>query len=485
MVISFRFKLVILLIVTKEKLAVREAVVTEERIVYEDDHLIVLHRHLGSTLIISFNERGYRSIKECWGSKVFLSLGLSSLGYVSKKPNWFPLDSVKRSLAAVGGIIDSYSCRVTYGHSQGGYASLKYSACLKADAVLSFCPQFSIDPDDLDNIDNRFKRYFTDKRQHAKISFEDVSTKANVYIFYDPSSKLDRFNLNKITDAVSFLIPVKVFGTDHSSIRPFANREAFSELVRMSAIGDTVGIKELSRARKKLWRERPAFLARSLAESKLDTAIKVLSGKHNLLSEETSPLIVHFLAEKGRYEYLSRHAFDFMPFVQEKEARHLYRALLATDDIKGAIRFSSDYFVRRGIRLMSDDLVPKQLYAECSWVFFCEGWSGYERYGIWAVSKRSRLIIDWAKVPDSCKLLRIKFSQVLEGRIHISAKAFSGSKDMNLSFDSAGQVVITREGRIIEVEFYSDYLICPYAEGVGKDYRYLGVTLTSPKSWLS
>lgn len=458
---------------------------TGEQIVFEDDNLIVFHRHLGSTLVVSFNERGYRSSNASWGSEVFFSLGLSSLGYVSKKPNWFPLDSIKRSIYLLDSILKRYDHRITYGHSQGGYASIKYAKNFSADAVLSFCPQYSIDPDDLDGVDSRFTKYFTSKCQHSRVTADDIPNDARVYIFYDPSSKLDRFNVSKITRLSHSLIPVRVYGTDHSTIRPFAGREAFSELARMCLIGDSSGIRMLSRIRKRSWKARAAFLARSLVEKHPNAAIKVLSGNHHLLSAETAPLLIHHLAEHAKYEYIALHAFKFLPYVQEKEARHIYRSLLAVDDVNGAVRFSSSYFSRSGVMFMTDEFLPKLLYPECKWVHFCEGWSSGEKYGIWSISKRARLIIDWNKVPDSIDILKIKISQVANCKKNAYVKVFADSKELSVSFDEFKGIEIKRTARIFEVEFYTDYLVCPSAEGMSKDNRYLGITLPVPKSWLT
>jgi hypothetical protein len=460
-------------------------VLSVEKVVYEDEHLIVLHRHLGDTLVVSFNERGYRSSTECWGSKVFLALGLSSLGYVSKKPNWFPISSVKKSLDKVEEILGMYSHRVSYGHSQGGYAAIRYASALKVDSVLSFCPQVSIDPDDLDNVDRRFKHYFTNKVEHRTIKAGDVQAHTDVYVFYDPSCRLDKYNVVKIAEAIPQINEIKVYGTDHSSVRPFANREAIGKLVDLASKGDTDGIRAFNLQRKRAWSERSTFLARSLSERKLDLAIKVLDGKHHLLSLESAQVIVHHLAAKARYHYLSKYAFEFANSSTERELKLIYAALLAADNIPGALILNTKFMVKNsGAALMSDELLPKVLSQEYPWLYFCEGWSSYEKWGVWAISERARIMIDWAKVPKSLSVIKIKYSQVIKNHLGVRILANTDGKPINPEMVTDEHVSLSRSGWLSEIEFHTDGLVCPAAQGLSKDTRYLGVTVSNPRHWL-
>ncbi len=453
--------------------------------VFEDDNIIVFHRHISDTLIISFGERGFVSTSESWGSKVFLALGLSSIGYVSKRPNWYPVTSMRRSIEAIQYILDGYDCRVSYGHSQGGYGAIKYSSALGVRTVLSFCPQVSIDPDDLDQVDRRFSRFFSNKIEHKKISRGDVINEANVFVFYDPTCELDKFNIRKISASIPALREVKVFGTDHSSVKPFASKKAVGELIALALQDNLPGIKQLNYRCKKTWRERRTFLARSLSIKKLNLALKVLAGSHAQLTKESAPVIVYNLSLAGKYQYLSEFGLDFYKDLTEAELKPIFSAMLAADNLKGALALNSHFLVKSGGRsLFSNELTPKLIYPECEWVHFCEGWSSYEKYGVWGVSRRSKIIIDWDKVPRYKDYLRIRYSQVVAERLRIWVTACTDNFPVDVEPESNEYFRVHRSGRITEIEFNCDDLVCPAAEGMSIDRRYLGVSLSHPRTWL-
>jgi hypothetical protein len=47
---------------------------------------------------------------------------IAALGFISRRPNWFPAGSVVKAVAAAASILRAAPERILYGYSQGGYA---------------------------------------------------------------------------------------------------------------------------------------------------------------------------------------------------------------------------------------------------------------------------------------------------------------------------------------------------------------------------
>lgn len=456
---------------------------SKEFLLYEDNNIYVFFRPLGDVLIISFNEMGYSSSSSAWGGNLFLALGYSSLGFVSKRPNWFPAGSMKSALEVVVSVIEEYTKRITYGHSQGGYAAIKYSRPLGANAVLSFCPQYSISPEDLAQNDGRFVQYFTGHEHSPRITGGDIASSVHSYMFYDPVHTQDKFNAEKILEAVPALAAIKVFGTGHSSVRPFASKKAIMELFTLALNGDVSGIRRLSCDCKRSWGLRRTYLARSLARVKPSVAISVLDGHHHLLSKESAPELVEFLFRFAKYGYLSQYGLRIYHSVDEGGVMRIFLSMLAADNIRDALRLNAVHSIEyMQSPLVTDQFLPKIFFKEYDWVRFCEGWSSPEEWGVWGISLRSKIIIDWSKVPVSASSIKIKVSHHIPGA-KITFKVSNDFQDAQQYNNIEGYVELNRALRISEVELHCSDLISPFVLGSGKDGRFLGIKLSHPREW--
>ncbi|MEJ0047638.1 MAG: hypothetical protein WDN04_17090 [Rhodospirillales bacterium] len=96
--------------------------------------------------------------------------------------------------------------RILYGHSQGGYAAIKFSRALGATTVLAFSPQYSIDRRLI--ADERVNKYYTGQR-HAGMWPEPRDTAGSIFLFYDPYDAADTAHANRIGEALPVL-PVKI-----------------------------------------------------------------------------------------------------------------------------------------------------------------------------------------------------------------------------------------------------------------------------------
>ncbi len=187
-------------------------------IIFQSPHLTVVHAERGTrTVFVTFNELGMRANGDrFWGDELFDRVGISAIGFVSARPNWYPMIDMIQALDVAKARIDGRRV-VTYGHSQGGYGALKFGAQLSASLALGFSPQWSINPDDVAGIDIRFMAHYDRLlRNGERIEPDDLCP--NNLIFIDRAETLDAINGDRLLalDRVS-LVPVPF--TAHGTIR--------------------------------------------------------------------------------------------------------------------------------------------------------------------------------------------------------------------------------------------------------------------------
>jgi tetratricopeptide (TPR) repeat protein len=167
-------------------------------IVCDTEHVIAIEQDLGGdSVVVTFNEMGFlRKDLRFWGDDFLLAQGISAFGIVTPRPNWYPHRAMEEVIAAVLEKIKGRKV-VTYGHGQGGYGALKFSARLKASVALTFCPQWSINPADVASFDSRFAGYFAEALTSGlRIEQEDLCNCA--FIVFDRMQKLDAAHVAKL-----------------------------------------------------------------------------------------------------------------------------------------------------------------------------------------------------------------------------------------------------------------------------------------------
>ncbi len=177
-----------------------------------------------------------------WAARFFEKNALSAIGVVSRTPNWYPQDDMYKAIAA---ILASTQTRrvVTYGHSQGGYGALKYSRALGAAAALSFCPQWSINPDDVEQFDRRYTSHFRSELKNGlRIEQQDLSD--NAYIFFDPYDKQDADNAQRLI-ALPQIRPVRVPFSGHGTVRLVTEGRIANDLIGLVATSPAPSIQKL------------------------------------------------------------------------------------------------------------------------------------------------------------------------------------------------------------------------------------------------
>lgn len=74
-----------------------------------------------------------------------------------KQKSWFPQASMIELEKAISPILEGFKNIVGYGGSMGGYAAIKYSNLLNMNRVIAFVPQYSIDPEQVE--DRRYAEF--------------------------------------------------------------------------------------------------------------------------------------------------------------------------------------------------------------------------------------------------------------------------------------------------------------------------------------
>lgn len=216
----------------------------KEVVIYEDDEIKVLFWEGHSEKIITTfgdlislaNETRY------FADTPLKKLGLSTIGFMAKRGNWFPKKSVLLASEKTLPIVSRYTKNIMYGGSMGGYAALKYSKLLQADVVISLCPQWSIDPIECNGNKSGYESYFEPSMTGMGIIKNDLAGK--LFAFYDPRHSNDSFHMRNIRQ-LGF--PIEVIHVPHSGhhiTTVLAGTTPISELIEKAETGDLEGLKK-------------------------------------------------------------------------------------------------------------------------------------------------------------------------------------------------------------------------------------------------
>jgi len=196
-------------------------------ILFDDDEVqIIFHPGESDMLLVSFGPlNSLADGADFFGRPLAQRMKLSALGFMAKRPNWYPEASMLNALASTEELRKRFPEVVTYGSSMGGYAAAKYSRPLGATTTLSLCPQWSINPEHAAGYDRRYERYFVEGRTGGPIGEHDVS--GNIYVFVDPCCTPDFAHASRIPTAE--LVPVHSAG--HHVAGMLAGTAAFQSLL--------------------------------------------------------------------------------------------------------------------------------------------------------------------------------------------------------------------------------------------------------------
>ena len=217
-----------------------DASLPSDGVVYSSDNIEALWRQGRSDyLVVSFGTKNEVANGEFyWLKAVAERADLSVIGFMPRTSSWYPQAEVADAVHAIGAILRAYKKIIVVGTSMGGYAALKHSARLGATHVLSFAPQYSIDPMDVGYFDKRFAVWFQPDL-HADMAIREADVLGTAYIFYDPVYGEDRENVRLIRQAAPGIVEVQLPFTTHFPIMLFRGTQPMVDLFDMCLAGDS------------------------------------------------------------------------------------------------------------------------------------------------------------------------------------------------------------------------------------------------------
>jgi len=455
------------------------------QIIFEDDHIQVYHQPGSRPFhVVTFSEMGATPDGGAWAAIPLNKLGIGYFGFVSKRPNWFPSQSVEAAISQFASHIDADKPIITYGFSQGGYAALRYAGNLNARTAIAVAPQYSIKPDDMNGKDKRFHEYYSLDDCHRSIGQEDVPNWCKSIIIYDPWEWHDDLNAEYINRSLKIDVFAKMYGTGHQVIRCMASSILLNELMELAASGDVVSIKKLVIDAKRKWKWRGIYLNRPMADK---CPVRAESSPYlieSLQNTDVSENVVANFYYKSRFDVIVK----FRSYISRKLVVDdlIFKSLIIMnlyDDARLWVeaRMNEDQKIKYLVGLNShsgNNKIPVTSINDLSDVMgdnksyyaWDMGWHCSETWGRWS----SGLI---AKIDLYCDMNNIGI---------IKGEFLKSSEDQNLSIffnEIYGCDDIEIDGNFFLVKFQGekvlnfkvDKLVCPATYMETTDLRFIGV----------
>ncbi|GLG84750.1 hypothetical protein [Acinetobacter calcoaceticus] len=204
----------------------------DKQIIFEDEHIRAIFLPGDSnTLVLSFGDLITRaSGLSINAEKSLIKYQYNVIGIMPKQKSWFPQASMIELAKTISPVLQGFKNIVGYGGSMGGYAAIKYSNLLNMNRVIAFVPQYSIDPDHVE--DRRYAEFYDAvANKDMQIQLQDVDAAREYVIVYDPYFSIDREHYLKIKELLPNL---------HTIHLPFTGHEALSVLASSSLLHDFI-----------------------------------------------------------------------------------------------------------------------------------------------------------------------------------------------------------------------------------------------------
>ncbi|WP_127021613.1 tetratricopeptide repeat protein [Rheinheimera mangrovi] len=262
-------------------------------LVYEDEFIKVFFtENTSNVAVITFAPLNFYESKaqRYWGESLAFKTGNSFIGVIAKSKNWYPCSSINNSLSIILELLSKYDFKFTFGTSMGGYAAIKHADKLKVDFVLSFSPQYTINPCVFGDYDKRFIVHYNESLNFGmEISADDCSKRG--IVFYDRFYREDKLHIEKIAENVSNLSFCSLNFTGHFPIEIFTGSSVFQRTVKNIMDYDIQSICEFSREKRRVSSIRVSTLASVVALKR--------------------PMLAHDIALKYREQISENGLFNF------------------------------------------------------------------------------------------------------------------------------------------------------------------------------
>lgn len=204
----------------------------DKHIIFEDEQIrVIFLRGSSDELIFSFGDLITRakglSIN---AEKSLLKHDFNVIGIMPKQKSWFPESSMRQMFAEIEDLIAPFKTRIGYGGSMGGYAAIKYSNLLDLKRVVALVPQYSINPDDVE--DPRYNMFFhAELNANMQIQPQDVSAEREYIVVYDPYCPEDRAQYVKLEQVLPHMYTLNLPFTGHDAIAVLASSELLHDFL--------------------------------------------------------------------------------------------------------------------------------------------------------------------------------------------------------------------------------------------------------------
>lgn len=273
---------------------------------FEDEEIKVLwHRGTSDFLLITFGDM----VTLAQGDRFFADapvkrLAINCIGFMSKRPNWFPVTSVAKALSEILPVISKFTKIVNYGGSMGGYAAIKYSRRTGATSTIAFCPQWTIDKKECNGKDPGYQQHYASYLDDMSITKHDIS--GDIYMLYDPDHVLDSFHASKILALGPSIKEIPTRSSDHHVTMILAGTSNLEQLIQLSLQNDLQGFSSLASQVRRAHPQRTRILLTKLSKRHPILLEKFLSGTSKPIGEYElgilNPALLSAFSKSRNYE---------------------------------------------------------------------------------------------------------------------------------------------------------------------------------------
>lgn len=267
---------------------------------YQDEHIEVFFQDGDQEIcLITFAPATMRANGlRFWASELALKLGIASIGFVAKRSNWFPLLSVAKAREAVDSRLGGFKHVISYGSSMGGYGALKYGKLFGAAYGISFAPQISISPLDVDFDGRFFVDYRIELHRGMKIGQDDLPKSS--YVFFDPFHEMDHKHALEIAALSSSVELVPCVSTGHETVSAFAGREKIGSVLQAVLRESPDDVRALARAASKSSKVRPKIVAERVGRRRPRLAIRIFEKYKQNYNSRQGAIFFHTISNSLR-----------------------------------------------------------------------------------------------------------------------------------------------------------------------------------------
>ncbi len=302
-------------------------------LVYEDEHIVCIFQpgQKVEALIFSFSEMLMRPHPDnrIWAGGPIKKLGYPAFGFVAKTQNWFPKTSMMKAIDAIKDIQMPAGKRIGYGFSMGGWAAFFYAKQLGLDSVISFSPQFSINPSEV--LDRRFTKHFDPTLNQGMSIKDDCRGADNNIVVCDPKDLGDWESAQKIAAKIGAEL-VKLPFAGHGTVRCVTSTSVLSGIFSAMIKGDISVAVERIKASRKAAPARPMQLAFAMTVRHPEAALSIYV-KHKECFPNVNRAAFFFKLRNSKFNRRClRELFEIYPSMKN-QAQYLAVLALFLSDI--------------------------------------------------------------------------------------------------------------------------------------------------------